>query len=137
MLTPAASACMLCVERLPGSLIPLRCRKRVNPNRPSAVCGSAAARCFRQRPVAIKMLPTWLAVATMVNAPAAQIAIVMPDVCHAGRDIHVTHVDAYVTAPQHKFARRCSVMIRNLIVADWIVANRTVTKTMATSGIAS
>jgi hypothetical protein len=62
----------------------------------------------------------------MVNAPAAQIAIVMPDVSHAGRDVHVTHavaqvivqVIAYVTAPQHNFARRCSVMIRNLI-ASW------------------
>jgi hypothetical protein len=68
------------------------------------------------------MLPTWLAVATMVNAPAAQIAIVMPDVSHAGRDVYVTHSVAqgigYVTAPQHNFARRCSVMIRNLI-ASW------------------
>jgi hypothetical protein len=36
------------------------------------------------------MLPTWLAVATMENAPATQIAMVMPQLCHEGRDMHVT-----------------------------------------------
>jgi hypothetical protein len=66
----------------------------------------------------------------------------MPDVSHAGRDNHVTHavahVIAYVTAPQHNFARRCSVMIRNLLAADRIMAKGiATTNTIATGGIAA
>jgi hypothetical protein len=70
----------------------------------------------------------------------------MPDVSHAGRDVHVTHavaqviaqVIAYVTAPQHNFARRCSVMIRNLLAADRIMAKGiATTNTIATGGIAA
>jgi hypothetical protein len=56
--------------------------------------------------------------------------------------MHVTQVIAqvivYVTAPQHNFARRCSVMIRNLIASDRMMAERiATTNTTATSGLAS
>src|SRR5258708_7345973 len=119
MFTPATLPGAFSRERLPARFIPLRRRKRVNPSRPRAVCACAVAvRDFRQRPTAIKMLPTWLAVATIVNAPAAQIAIVMPQLCHEGRDTHVTGGPVDVMAAQHHSVSWHILGARSLACAD-------------------
>src|SRR5258707_4724208 len=97
MLTPGASLGTRGRAHRPARLIPLRRRKRVRPSRPRAVWGCpGATRRIRQRSIAIKMLPTWLAVATMLNAPAAQIAIVMGTAMSERHDARVTAITLWL-----------------------------------------
>src|SRR5262245_46595990 len=59
----------------------------------------------------------------MEYAATAQIAIVMTELCHEGRDSHVTSNVAGVMVAQHNAVRRSRVVIRNRI-ANIVIAGR-------------
>jgi hypothetical protein len=54
----------------------------------------------------------------MEYAATAQTAIVMTELCHEGRDSHVTRSVAGVMVAQHNAVRRSRVVIRNRIATS-------------------
>src|SRR5262245_3477487 len=111
MLTPGSRRSARGRECLRTRFADTRRESRRRARRREGTLALADSRPFRQRPIAIRTLPTWLAVATMLKAPAVQIAMLMRVVCHGRRDMHVTSANDGVTAWQQRSVT-CDTLIR-------------------------